>query len=339
MPGAFLIRRAVRRLAPKALILLYHRVSEPIFDPQLLCVSPDHFADHMHILKQLYHPLSLKELRQRRALNLWPDRSVVITFDDGYADNFTHARSILEKYDLPATIFVTSGYVGSSQEFWWDELERIFLSTANLPTHLELVIGEKEHSWNFDDNQNSSSTISSWNILEKDVPTQRQQAYMFLMKILRDLSPDARNSMLSELAAWVGINRDQGRLENLSVNADTLRVLPIDGLIEVGAHTVSHPVLSRLSLSSQQHEIVESKTNLEKILDRPIPTFAYPFGERKDYTLDTTRLVQEAGFTCACSNFTGFVSALTDPRQLPRFIVRDWDGDTFAKQMKDWFHA
>ncbi|MGB8214194.1 MAG: polysaccharide deacetylase family protein [Anaerolineales bacterium] len=336
LPGSDRVRRMVRRIAPKALILMYHRVAVQPSDPQLLCVTPAHFAEHMQVLRRNYHPVRLQSLRQRQVYNFWPFGSVAITFDDGYADNFQPGCAILEAQDLPATIFVTSGKVDAQQEFWWDELDRIFLFTAVLPAHLEILINRKAYIWDFD-GISALPTAPAWNVLSESVPTQRHQAYLDLMKALHDLDVDAREAALSELASWAGMDRNQGRQAALPIKGDELRGLPSNGLIEIGAHTVNHVSLSVLPVEAQEKEIIESKIVLEKILDRPVVSFSYPFGGRSDYTPDTVRLVREAGFSCACSNFQGRVTMLSDPYQLPRFIVRDWDGETFARQLREWF--
>jgi peptidoglycan/xylan/chitin deacetylase (PgdA/CDA1 family) len=99
---------------------------------------------------------------------------------------------------------------------------------------------------------------------------------------------------------------------------------------------VTHPVLSALSFDVQRTEVTRSKQHLEAILGRPVTSFSYPFGGRGDYSADTVKLVKEAGFECACSNFPGYVQWDTDPYQLPRFIVRDWDGDEFTQRLAGW---
>lgn len=306
-------------------------------DPQLLCVTPDHFTEQMQILRQHYYPLSLKNLRKRQAFNLWPQRTVVITFDDGYADNFQTARKILETFDIPATVFVTSGMVDSQKEFWWDELERVFLSSPTLPAHLKIMIDHQEFSWNLENSAHDYPS-ASWNVQENASPGVRQQVYLDLMKRLHETDVPTRESILSELAAWSGINRNQGRQEYLAVNSDELGSLPQKGLLEIGAHTITHPLLAAISPISQKEEIQEGKTALEKILGHPVESFAYPFGEHGDYSQETIKLVREAGFKCACSNFPGNVNPLRDPYQLPRYIVRDWDGETFTRNLEAWLH-
>jgi peptidoglycan/xylan/chitin deacetylase (PgdA/CDA1 family) len=100
---------------------------------------------------------------------------------------------------------------------------------------------------------------------------------------------------------------------------------------------VSHPVLASLSTPVQRDEIRQGKTRLEEMVGRPVTTFAYPYGKRGDYTAETIALVREAGFVCACSNFAGSVDRSTDPYQLPRIYIHDWDGEKFAAALAAWF--
>jgi len=111
--------------------------------------------------------------------------------------------------------------------------------------------------------------------------------------------------------------------------------LVADGLIEIGAHTVNHPVLSALSVVEQRAEIARSKADLEAVLDKPVMSFSYPFGTRRDYTVETVDLVRRVGFSRACSNFAGRVTAASDPFQLPRVLVRDWDADTLLRRIEE----
>src|SRR5215510_103661 len=119
----YIARCLTSRFIPGAVILLYHRVTELSSDPQLLCVSRQHFAEHLEILRKYGFPIALKHVDQTRRGR----PGVILTFDDGYADNLNNAKPLLERYDVPATVFVTTGYVGSRREFWKDYLERIFL--------------------------------------------------------------------------------------------------------------------------------------------------------------------------------------------------------------------
>jgi peptidoglycan/xylan/chitin deacetylase (PgdA/CDA1 family) len=109
-------------------------------------------------------------------------------------------------------------------------------------------------------------------------------------------------------------------------------------LIDIGAHTVTHARLSSLPPEQQCREITESKRALEERLGHPVASFSYPFGNHADYTADTVRLVREAGFDHACSNFGGAVRRRTARRfELNRVLVRDWDGDEFARRLREYF--
>ncbi|MFY9558249.1 MAG: polysaccharide deacetylase family protein, partial [Blastocatellia bacterium] len=111
-----------RYLSGRTLILLYHRVGDADSDPWQLAVTPQHFDEQLQVLRKYAWPLSLRELSTAHGRNWHPGRRVVITFDDGYADNLTAAKPLLEKHDIPATVFIATGYTGADREFWWDEL-------------------------------------------------------------------------------------------------------------------------------------------------------------------------------------------------------------------------
>jgi peptidoglycan/xylan/chitin deacetylase (PgdA/CDA1 family) len=110
-------------------------------------------------------------------------------------------------------------------------------------------------------------------------------------------------------------------------------------LIEVGAHTMTHPVLSRLSLADQQDEIQQSKSRLEELIGRPVNSFAYPHGLSSDFTQETAALVRDAGFDCGCAAMPGIVQRDTSAYQLPRLTVRDEDGDQFAERLSSYFRG
>ena len=99
---------------------------------------------------------------------------------------------------------------------------------------------------------------------------------------------------------------------------------------------MTHSRLAGLSLAAQRHEIRESRASLEAMTGSVVSRFAYPFGDRADYTLETVRLVREAGFACACSGSGGLVDWRSDPFQLPRALVRNWDADAFADRLETW---
>src|SRR5262249_18145710 len=110
-------------------------------------------------------------------------------------------------------------------------------------------------------------------------------------------------------------------------------------LVEVGAHTVTHPVLSAHSPAVQREEIVRSKKDLEEFLGHSVTSFAYPYGTAHDYTADTVAVLQEHGFTVACTTTAGLVSRDDERLRLQRVVVRDWDGERFSQFVQDAFHG
>ncbi len=102
---------------------------------------------------------------------------------------------------------------------------------------------------------------------------------------------------------------------------------------------MTHPLLSALPAAAQRVEIETGKTILEDILTRPVATFSYPYGTRLDYTPDAASIVRGVGFTCACSGIARAVRGSSRLFELPRMLVQDWDGETFARHVGEWFGA
>ena len=335
-------RRAVAPLRPGAVILLYHRVAKVPSDPQLLCVRPQHFAEHLTVLRESYTVLGLEGLHQRLEEGQLPRRAVVITFDDGYADNFYRARSLLEEYETPATMFITTGYIGGDREFWWDEVERIFLQPGRLPETLRLRINGRTYEWNLGTtalySEEEYRRWRGWSVNVREVPTPRHHVYRSLCDLLRPLGGAEREQILGTLRLWAG-EGGEGRSSHRILSPEEIVALSRSDLVDIGAHTVTHPLLSALPPSEQAREIGQSKAHLEEILGHEVRTFSYPYGSRSAYTEATVALVREAGFVFACSNFPGVVRRRTNSFELPRMLVRDWDGEEFARKLRGFFHG
>jgi peptidoglycan/xylan/chitin deacetylase (PgdA/CDA1 family) len=284
--------------------------------------------------------MSLQQAHRALDEGAIPDRALVVTADDGYADNLAHAVPLLEQHDVPATVFVTSGYVNSGREFWWDELDRLLLHPGTLPASLQLSIDGGPWSWELGEaatyDRSDYRRDCGWSLEEKIDPGPRQRLFRALFYRLRPLTDARRQKALDDLRAWAE-PPSRARESYLPVDTNELANLADHELVEVGAHTVTHPVLSELPLDAQCDEVRGSKRALESALGKPVQSFAYPFGARSDYTSGTVRVVEEAGFARACSNFRDVIWRGTHPFQLPRFVVRDWDGDELAARLDSWF--
>lgn len=322
-------------------ILLYHRVAELASDPQLLSVSPENFAAHLVILKELATPKPLAALvTDTGGESTAGRRAVTITFDDGYADNLLNAKPILERYQMPATVFVSTAGIGSHREFFWDELGRIYLEPGRLPERLELSLdGEVVYTADLGAaaaySQEQYEQHQRWDVTISEPPTSRQRIYNELCTLLHISSLARRHQLLAALLAWSGL-KPEGRATHRMLTADQVRELARGGLIEIGGHTVNHPLLAAEEVAVQRAEIWLGRDELVKVLGRMPVGFSYPFGCRRDYTAESIKLVQEAGFGFACSNFNGVVEAGTDRYQLPRVLVRNWSGEEFRQRMARW---
>ena len=326
------LNRGLNRFSTVGLILLYHRVSEGAPDPQLLAVTPAHFAEHLEILAERCTPVHLPDVQRPR--NRRPGRHrVAVTFDDGYADNLLQAKPLLERRQVPATVFVVAGHVGGT-EFWWDELAGVLLDTPLLPSVLACRVGGGRRTWALGDGVES---YREWNVLQAGAGD-RGNAYEDLCALLGDLDAHERERVLDQVADWAGVER-RARADHRVMTPEELVALAEGGLVEIGGHTMTHPRLSALRLSAQLREMREGKTRLESLLGRPVTSFSYPFGGPSDFTLGSMAMAQLAGFRLACANFPSRVHRFSPTFALPRFIVRDWSGDEFERRLRAWLYV
>jgi peptidoglycan/xylan/chitin deacetylase (PgdA/CDA1 family) len=326
------------RLMPGGLILLYHRVAEVQSDPWLLSVTPCHFAEHLEVLRKVGRPMRLdhlvKNLREGKSLY----RSLIVTFDDGYADNLYNAKPLLERYEIPATIFLTTGCIGQDREFWWDELDRMLLQPRTLPRALHLDIDGSAHDWDLGeaaDYGEDSARQYAWTAWDKHDPSARHSLYRSLYHLLHPLSADEQRKVLDDLLAWA-LAEPLSRPSYRPLTIEEILTLAQGDLVDIGAHTITHPLLSACPTATQREEIQQSKARLEEVLGSPVTSFAYPYGGKSAYTAETVALVREAGFACACSVSAGVVRRGADPLRLPRLHVQDWDGDKFTQVLLRW---
>ena len=318
----------------RTLILCYHRVSDAPTDPWSLAVTPKNFAGQLECLRERCIPTRLRDLSQTSTRR----PGVVVTFDDGYADNLHNAKPLLERYEIPATVFVPTGYVGQACELWWDELDRIFLQAGRLPAHLRLKVDGETREWNLDGASHYAEEAvwqhRAWRAWEEP-QTPRQSLYLDLYGLLLGRAAGERQRLLEQIVAWAGSSSDARPTHRILTRQETHSLVDGD-LVELGSHSVHHPVLSALPLTSQRREIEDSKAWLEDLLEHPVTAFSYPFGQPSDYSAETIALLREAGFECACALGEGLVGPTTNLFQLPRIQVPDWPRDEFDKRLTEW---
>ncbi|MBL7224521.1 MAG: polysaccharide deacetylase family protein [Desulfobacteraceae bacterium] len=292
------------------IVFIYHRVGVDHIDSQLLAVSPINFESQLAVLSEICRVVPLHHLiAEARSGELKPN-TVALTFDDGYLDNLTNALPILEKFNLHATIFVTSGLIGSPQEFWWDALERIFLTCEPLPEFLRLSNRGREHAW------------------DMCSPEGRVMAYEQLCSHIRTKRASEINEILDSLFRWAGLEQIS-RTTHRVMNEANLKDLSSYPLIEIGAHGVNHVILNLMRPEDQRYEIRESKKALEGITGKPIRLFSYPYGTAADFNEITKKILAEEGFEGGIANTQGAIEKPLDLYAIPRRLVRNWSGEEF----------
>lgn len=325
------VRRRIRGVAPQPVILMYHRIARPSVDPWGLAVRPEYFEQHLDVLCRSRHPLSLSEFVQLLMLRTLPRDAVAVTFDDGYVDNLREAKPRLDACVVPATVFVTTGSVGQRHEYWWDELARgILLRRARLDCEVEIA-GERcrLRFAELDGNDRSSS----WRATEQP-RTERESTYLAVWRRLQVLPAAERRAALDRLRN--ALDPPPADEADLPMTGQEIASLWSGGLIQIGGHTVTHPVLPSLDPIERRREIRDGKLACERLAGRQITGFAYPHGA---LDADSRAAVRESGFLLACSTDCRAVSAHDDDAlALPRVAVPDVDGAALTRVLNDVCH-
>ena len=276
-------------------VLLYHRVNSDL-DPYFPGMSTSVFDAQMAYLARNYKVLSLGEIlrRMQNGSEIEP-YTIAITFDDGYRDNLTHAHPILKKYQLPATLFVATGYIGSTEAMWNDQVSWAFKRTARKDFTFEVA------------NQRSFLSLKS----EKD----RIRSLSALLEILKEASDSEKSRIVDYVVTEFDVEKQS--CPSRMLDWTELRQMVEEGW-EVGSHTVNHVILTRVEPAAAIEELRRSKETLEMRLQRPIRSFAYPNGKQSDFDLTIKNLVRQAGYTIAVTTLDGLNDRSTDPFEMHR---------------------
>jgi peptidoglycan/xylan/chitin deacetylase (PgdA/CDA1 family) len=238
---------------------------------------------------------------------------MAITFDDGYQDNYWNALPILQRYGLPATIFLTTGSLDSRRPLWFEKLALAFKKTSLQSIDVEIDIPRR--LW--------TRTIA-----------ERLQSNNELYQVLRGLPDEERRSHLAEILRRLGSIDDRERDDKM-LTWDQVRAMR-KTRIDFGGHTVTHPFVSRLPPEQGYWEISECKRRIEDELQDPIQYFAYPSGKDHDLAEWNKKLVQKAGYDAALSTKWGVNGPFTDFMEMRRGGPWEKDPALFAAKL-DWY--
>lgn len=331
-----LYHRAKAALRPKALVLMYHRIAEPESDVWEIAVCPKHFEEQLQVLQKSGKVVSLRSLATGLREGKLKRGSIALTFDDGYADNFLVAKPLLERYQIPATFFITTGNLGQQKEFWWDELEQLLLLTRELPQHLSIHLAEVVYHFDFGTEAHLTDAQlqahRQWQASRQPPPGQRAGNYLQIWQLLQPLPHALQQQKLEELRTWAGLAA-QVREDYLSMSVAQLKELAANPLFDIGIHTLTHPALACHDREYQQAEIAECRKFLGQTLGNPADLLAYPFGINNATTM---AIAAEEKLLAACTTKEEAVSSISYPYRMGRYQVKDWSGSHFAQYVRQW---
>jgi peptidoglycan/xylan/chitin deacetylase (PgdA/CDA1 family) len=292
------------RLASQIRILDYHRVSpERASWTRSVPVHPVLFEWQLGYIKSRFHVMGLDELIDYLVNDrTLPPKGTIVTFDDGYKDNYLYAVPLLKKYEIPATFFLTTGPIENGGLHWFDELA--YRIRHSRPAILE---------------------IEGFGVLSLG-PRQREReaAVSCVMRYLRRLPPKARDRVLADIRRQTEVAIPGDLSRRVMLTWEEARDMIRAGF-RIGAHTVTHAVLTAGSSEEAKIEISESKKIIENRLQLDVRTFSYPFGQ---YNAEIIEAVKASGCQAAVTTVPKFVDRRTDPCKLGR-ILPGWDPKSF----------
>lgn len=288
-------------------ILIYHRVlahKDPLFPGE---VDRAEFDGQMALVKACCNVIALPEAVQRLRDGTLPARAACITFDDGYADNAEVALPVLQRHGLHATFFIATGFLNGGR--MWNDTIIELVRAAPGPRFDASAIGLGHHP--------------------AATPAERSAAIRTLIGKLKYLPMAARLAEVNRLAEALALALP----DNLMMTTEQVRQLHRAGM-EIGAHTVNHPILAKIPIDEARREIAEGKAALEAMTGAPVRLLAYPNGKpQEDYLAEHVALARELGFDGAVSTAWGARRGLPDLFQLPRFTPWDRSRLRFAARL------
>ena len=307
--GAVGVMRYANRF--KVPILMYHRVSVTR-DPFFPSVSLNTFRNQMLYIKRHYKIISLDQLiRYWQTCQKVSARSLVVTFDDGDTQTWQAVFPVLQEFNIPVTIFLATGPGRENALIWTDQL-RIWVKHTRKMRYAFQLNGFKRE----------------WLLTKTE---ERLRMANELSSKLKSISDTERRVALKQLEIELGANGIQIPATRL-LSQNQIRSLRRQNMT-FGAHSVTHPILSRMSLADARFEIYESKRELERMLSERIRHFAYPNGEAGDFNEDHERLVGQAGFDSACTAILGLNDANTRRYALRRVYATEESTSQFALRL------
>lgn len=297
-------------------ILMYHRF--PADSPGM----QESLARQCKYIIQNYTVVSLNDIgRSLQNGEPLPPNALAVTVDDGYRD-FIDVHPIFRAYNIPVTVFLVSGFLDQKLWLWWDQL-------AYLLNNSRLKLLQVQFS--------PDSPPASFKL---ETPEQRQAACTVLIELIKQQGNEARRDFFRKLPGLLELDIPASPPEQAAaLHWTEARKLMKEG-VDFGAHTVTHPILSRiLDPLELAQEIEQSKRRIEEELQRPVLHFAYPYGYMRDFNGDTVKLLGRSHFQTAVTTKKGVNDRHTDPFFLKRYGVEAATSESYFKEFLAGLHA
>jgi len=287
------------------IVLLYHRIVDDSSKYLNKGATVHHhikdFKQEITYFKRNFQILSMDEIVDHIKLGKRFRRpSIAITFDDGYLDNYTLAYPVLKKHGVPATIYLTTGLVGTLDGIWTEQIGLAFLETKKDYFNFSALLGDKA--------------------IPIKTKEEKEQANSKVSDALK-LKPDnKRRELMQELFEMLEVNEKSGRHfgERMMLNWEEVQEMRKDG-ITIGSHSHTHPILSQMSSEEAKDEILNSKKVVEKNVDIKVRHFSFPNGREEDFSEELRDYCREIGFESICSVVYGpYDASKKDPFALKR---------------------
>jgi len=320
--------KSKRAFGSQLAILCYHRVEDYMTDPVKITVSKNNFLKQIDFLDQFANIISPDQLFDslKKKIRL-PRRSVLLTFDDGYA-SYRDTMELLKEELVSAIFFISM----RRKKYWWDILSGLLLENQHLKTSelkkINNLLSDMGYQFQVEEYIDSSQlkTLAKWDVTVEKFPFNRNKAFYLLAKKMEEINSYQEGKLLKTITSFSNARRDFSYLKEKHLTDHH----------KIGFHTINHFNLSKLSYNDQRKEIELGKKDLDSIVGKEVEIFAYPFGGRIHYNETTLEIVRK-NFSFAFSNFEGLVYEDSNVYELPRFLVRDWKIDKFIKKIKGFF--
>jgi peptidoglycan/xylan/chitin deacetylase (PgdA/CDA1 family)/CelD/BcsL family acetyltransferase involved in cellulose biosynthesis len=300
-----------KRVEGSARILCFYRINEDN-DPFFPSFPTSAFERIVRYLSHRYRVLTLGGVLEHLAEGSTTP-VLAITFDDGYQDNYQNAFPILQAYNVPATIFLTTGCMDSHEPLWFEQLSHSLKHTEREFIDLELDIPRR--FWLRTREERLQANLRIFELLRSYQNAERKEA---LFRVLSELSVADHGERRDHMLTW-----------------DQIRLMKQQG-IAFGGHTVTHPFLSRVPRSQLTGEILECKRRIESELQSNVEYFAYPHGRQEDFTNETKQAVRDAGYRAAVTSIWGLNHSAIDPMELRRSSPWETKPAMFVSKL-DWY--